>query len=158
MTLRDRKITCIGTIEQGASGAELRVAEAYRAGLKGLGAFSHAVILWWAHETEAAAQQTLVLPRPYTGSSGNVGVFATRSEARINPIGLSVIEIAGVDETAGILHTYWIDTLPGTPLVDIKPYFPASDRVETAHMPDWAAGWPQSLEASADFDWEAAFK
>ncbi|WP_299745038.1 TrmO family methyltransferase [uncultured Tateyamaria sp.] len=130
-----------------------------RRGLEGVQPFSHAIALWWAHEADSDAQRARYsIVSPYTATSGELGVFATRSEARPNPIGLSVFSVASVDLDAGIVFSHYFDMLPGTPVLDLKPYFPASDRVENAHIPDHFSHWPNSLEASAAFDWEKEFR
>ncbi|WP_299209660.1 TrmO family methyltransferase [uncultured Tateyamaria sp.] len=130
-----------------------------RRGLKGLETFSHAIALWWAHEADSEDQRARNnIMSPYTAMSGELGVFATRSEARPNPIGLSVFSITSVDLDAGIVFSHYFDMLSGTPILDLKPYFPASDRVENAHIPNHFSHWPNSLEASAAFDWEKEFR
>jgi tRNA (Thr-GGU) A37 N-methylase len=62
-----------------------------------------------------------------------------------------------VDLENGLVIVPWIDAEDGTPILDIKPYHPSSDRVRDVRMPEWCAHWPQSLEDSAAFDWEAEF-
>ncbi len=81
-----------------------------------------------------------------------------RSPSRPNPIGLSIIDLAEVDASSATIYTYFIDTEPGTPIVDIKPYFPASDRVTTAATPSWCQHWLQSVEDSATFAWDNEFE
>ncbi len=128
-------------------------------GLRGLNGFSHAVVLWWAHQADSAAEREALLYRkPYRHNPDDVGVFGSRSPSRPNPIGMSVVALAEVDDVNAAIYTYFIDTEPGTPIVDIKPYFPASDRVASAATPKWCQHWPQNVEASADFDWSAEFE
>ncbi|GFE51881.1 tRNA (N6-threonylcarbamoyladenosine(37)-N6)-methyltransferase TrmO [Roseobacter cerasinus] len=130
-----------------------------RPGLTGLSGFSHAIVLWWAHNADSAEARTrLSIQSPYTATSANIGVFATRSEARPNPIGMSVISIAAIDPDAGRVDAHYFDMLPGTPILDLKPYFPASDRVSDARVPAHFDHWPTSLEASATFDWDREFR
>ncbi|KIC51356.1 TrmO family methyltransferase [Tateyamaria sp. ANG-S1] len=136
----------------------VRVLPAHRKALTGLADFSHAIALWWAHEadhTDLRARQ--IIPSPYTATSADVGVFATRSEARPNPIGLSVFSLETVDLENGVVSSHYFDMLPGTPVLDLKPYFPASDRVMEAGVPVHFEHWPTSFEASADFDWQREF-
>lgn len=153
------EIRFIGTVTAHESGSFLSVDPAYRAALQGLDAFSHAIVLWWAHECDSEADRKLrVCRKPYRRSGDDVGVFGSRSPARPNPIGLSVISLSRVDADEGVIETPFIDALPGTPVVDLKPYFPASDRSETARTPAWCRHWPRSLEDSATFDWSAEFE
>lgn len=86
-----------------------------------------------------------------------MGIFATRSPVRPNPIALSTAEIIGIDYQNGIVQIAYIDANDNTPLLDIKPYTPSLDRVETPGVPAWCSHWPQSLEESASFAWENEF-
>ena len=63
------------------------------------------------------------------------GLFATRSPARPNPIGLSVVAVAGIEGGDTLLVRY-LDCLDGTPLIDVKPYLPSVDAEPQARM-----GW-----------------
>lgn len=131
----------------------------YRDGLQGLSAFSHAVALWWAHETDKKQlRNRMMIERPYTGSPDDFGVFATRSEARPNPIGLTVFAVSDIDERTGVIASPYFDMEPGTPILDIKPYMPASDKVARPRIPAHFRNWPKTLEASAAFDWRHEFR
>ncbi|MEM9582197.1 MAG: TrmO family methyltransferase [Pseudomonadota bacterium] len=128
-------------------------------GLVGLTDFSHAIALWWAHEADSEEQRKrTTITAPYTANNSDFGVFATRSEARPNPVGMTVFSIASVDAPAGRVISHYFDMLPNTPIMDIKPYFAASDRVMEAQIPDHFSQWPTSLEKSATFDWEKEFR
>ncbi len=70
------------------------------------------------------------------------GVFATRAEYRPNPVALTTCKILAVDEQEGILTIANIDAYDGTPVVDLKAYFPVCDRVQDVRIPAWLAGWP----------------
>ena len=137
-----------------SEGFAVAVDEPHREGLIGLDGFSHAVLIWVAHETD---EGTHVIDKPYQQGPDRVGVFSTRSAARPNQLGVSVAPLVGVDVDEGTVRLAWVDALDGTPVVDIKPYFPSSDRVVQATTPSWCAHWPQSLEESATFDWESVF-
>ena len=65
-----------------------------------------------------------------------MGVFATRSPHRPNPIGLSLAELRGVDYKQKRLDLTGLDLIDGTPILDIKPYHPA-DRLQNFMIPDW---------------------
>lgn len=152
-------LTVIGSVRPGIRGFEIHIDRDYRNGLKGLSQFSHAIVSWFADRTESSGRNApLVLTAPYTSTEQDIGVFASRSPARPNPVGLSVIAIADVDELNGVLITPFIDAMPGTPLLDIKPYFPASDLARSATVPDHFSHWPACLEDSASFDWAAEFQ
>lgn len=126
----------------------LQIEEPFRPALRGLGSCTHAIILWWAGE--AARDGDLVVDLPYAPGRRS-GIFANRSEARPNPIALTTSFILDVDETAGTVDLAWIDAFDGTPVLDIKPYLPMSDRVMSAEYPEWLQGFPGSMEEAADF-------
>jgi tRNA (Thr-GGU) A37 N-methylase len=84
-------------------------------------------------------------------------VFATRTVQRPNPIGLSAVRIRSVDLHRGLIALDWVDCEDGTPLLDLEPYHPCADRVESPRMPAWCARWPASIKASAAFDWGTMF-
>jgi len=148
----------IGTITATDGLFQLNIQSDYRPALLHLSDFSHALILWWADQVATEQDRTtLQFPAPYAKADHEIGTFASRSPARPNPIGLSTVSLLNVDLEHGLITVPYIDAEPGTPLLDIKPYFPASDRVEQCHGPEWCKHWPQSYEASADFDWAAEF-
>jgi tRNA-Thr(GGU) m(6)t(6)A37 methyltransferase TsaA len=107
--------------------ASIEIDPAYHAGLDGLARASHVVILTWLHH----APRNLIVQKPRHASEAK-GVFALRSPARPNPIGLHVARLTGVDTGSGILSLEAIDALDGTPVIDIKPYFPTVDSVPDA--------------------------
>ena len=86
-----------------------------------------------------------------------MGVFATRSPIRPNPIALTTVEIIHLNYQKGLIQIAYIDANDNTPLIDIKPYTPSLDRVETPGVPEWCNHWPKSLEQSAYFTWEDEF-
>lgn len=130
-----------------------------RAALAGLDGFSHAMVLWWAHRADSDEDRArLVCIKPYRRCEDDVGVFGSRSPSRPNPIGLSVVSIQHVDPDEGTIVVPFIDAEPGTPVIDVKPYFPASDRVREVQVPAWCRHWPQWYEDSAAFDWAAEFE
>jgi tRNA-Thr(GGU) m(6)t(6)A37 methyltransferase TsaA len=100
--------------------------------VRGLDAFSHLWIVFLFHETAGQGWRPTVRP-PKLGGNQRVGVFATRSTFRPNPIGLSVAQLAGIDIDGGVrLHLRGIDLLDGTPVIDIKPYLGYADAVAEA--------------------------
>lgn len=101
--------------------------------LRGLEQFSHLWLVFLFHETEAQGWSPTVTP-PRLGGSTKVGVFASRSTFRPNPIGLSVVEFLDYKQNGKelILRVRGIDLLDGTPILDIKPYLPYADAVPAA--------------------------
>lgn len=97
--------------------------------LKGLEGFSHLWILWEFSESVCEDWNPTVRP-PRLGGNKRVGVFATRSPFRPNPIGLSSVKLEEIRKTADegtILIVSGADLLDGTPIYDIKPYIPYAD-------------------------------
>ena len=96
------------------------VSPEFQDGLLGLDGFSHLILLYHLHQASGA--RLTVTPflddRPH-------GIFATRSPARPNPLGLSTVRLLGVEGTT--LRIADLDIVDGTPLLDIKPYVPAID-------------------------------
>ncbi len=106
---------------------EYRVAEA----LRGIEGYSHLWLIWGFNTTDWSPT---VRP-PRLGGNKRMGVFATRSPFRPNPIGLSSVKLMGVErgETGGLeLIVSGADVLDGTPIYDIKPYLSFSDSHEDA--------------------------
>ncbi len=97
--------------------------------LRGLEEFSHLWLIWQFSGNLRAAWSPTVRP-PRLGGNRRMGVFATRSPFRPNPIGLSCVELAGVDlhtPEGPVLYVLGADLMDGTPILDIKPYLPYAD-------------------------------
>lgn len=107
--------------------ASVEIEPAFRQGLEGLAAASHVVLLTWLHH----APRNLIVQKPRHASESK-GVFALRSPARPNPVGIHVARLLAVDPSKGILSLEGIDALNGTPVVDVKPYFATTDAVPEA--------------------------
>ena len=104
---------------------EYRCAEA----LRGLEGFSHIWLIWQFSQSVRESWSPTVRP-PRLGGNERMGVFATRSPFRTNALGLSCVELAGIEERAGlgtVLRVRGADLMDGTPIYDIKPYIPYAD-------------------------------
>ncbi len=115
--------------------------------VRGLGDFSHLWLIFMFHATATQGWKPTVRP-PRLGGNARLGVFATRSMFRPNPLGLSVVRLDGVQiNSAGVcLELSGVDLLDGTPILDIKPYLPYADCLENAKS-DFAASPPAILRA-----------
>ncbi|NQX49881.1 tRNA (N6-threonylcarbamoyladenosine(37)-N6)-methyltransferase TrmO [Paenibacillus tritici] len=130
----------VGVVAGTQNNLRLEIRPEYRPALKGLDAFSHCQILWWIHEfAEPSFRETTQIDPPYDAPV--TGVFATRSPVRPNPLGLTVAGILSVDIERGRVEVSGLDAYPGTPVLDIKAYFPSADRVRQVRVPEWAASW-----------------
>ena len=103
---------------------EYRVPEA----LRGIEAFSHLWLIWAFDRTERENWSPTVRP-PRLGGNQRIGVFATRSPYRPNPIGLSCVRLIGIGKGSEgtVLKVSGADLVNGTPIYDIKPYLPYAD-------------------------------
>lgn len=107
----------------------------YIAGLKDLQGFSHITLIYHFHKVEGAELRVI----PFMDTEAH-GIFATKSPKRPNAIGLSTVKLLSIVEN--IIHIEEVDMLNGTPLLDIKPFFPRYDNRDTEQI-----GW---LEKNKD--------
>lgn len=151
-------LTTIGTVKNDGINAFLQLHPEYIPGLKALEGFSHIDVLWWFDGCDNNADRhALQMRRPYKNAPNTMGVFATRSPARPNPIALTVCEIISIDFASGTIRVAFMDANDNSPILDVKPYTPSFDRVENPGVPAWCCKWPNSTEASGRFDWEQVF-
>ena len=97
--------------------------------LRGLEGFSHVWLVWVFDQAIRDTWSPTVRP-PRLGGNQRLGVFATRSPFRPNPIALSCVKLAGIEQTKEhgcVLHLRGADLMNGTPILDIKPYIPYAD-------------------------------
>lgn len=105
--------------------SKYRVPDAFR----GLEDYSHIWLIWGFSESVRENWSPTVRP-PRLGGNQRVGVFATRSPFRPNPVGLSCVQLNGIEFTSDcgpVLHISGADLMDGTPIYDIKPYLPYVD-------------------------------
>jgi tRNA-Thr(GGU) m(6)t(6)A37 methyltransferase TsaA len=100
--------------------------------LQGLEGFSHAWLIFVFHENQNKMVRAKIHPPRLEGEK--IGLFATRTPHRPNPIGLSAVKIEKVED--GAVHFSGVDLVDGTPILDLKPYLPSSDC-----LPQALAGW-----------------
>ena len=103
--------------------SEIVIDEKYLPGLRDLATKKHVIVLSWF---DRADRSTLVATPP--GSSTDHGVFATRSPSRPNPIGICVVDLIRLEDP--VLTVRGLDSLDGTPVLDLKPYSPGIDCVK----------------------------
>ncbi len=111
--------------------------------LRGLEGFSHLWLIWEFSANRHDRWQPTVRP-PRLGGNGHMGVFATRSPFRPNPLGLSCVRLESIDLTAKdgpIINVCGADLMDGTPIYDIKPYIRYADA-----RPEAVCGYVDTLE------------
>lgn len=114
----------------------LQLQPEYAAGLKDLDSFTYIYVLYFIDRLKCAAK--MEVEPPWTAGH-KVGLFASRSPVRPNPIGLSVVRVKGIDGCR--VYTSGLDVFDNTPLLDIKPYINDLDSKCDANN-----GWVQSLD------------
>ncbi len=124
---------------------EIVFTEKYRdaSALRGIEGYSHLWLIWQFSESVTERFSPTVKP-PRLGGNRRVGVFATRSPFRPNPLGLSCVRLTGVSlgtPRGPVLRVAGADLLDGTPIYDIKPYLPSVD----SH-PDARGGFTEGIE------------
>ncbi len=113
----------------------------FRAALNHLDRFTHVWVVFVFHQSLEKGWRPTIRP-PRVDAPRRVGVFASRSPHRPNPIGLSAVKLERIDLDApgGIeIHLSGVDLLDGTPVLDIKPYLPYADCIKEAGG-GWAEG------------------
>ncbi len=93
--------------------------------IRGIGGFSHLWLIWGVSEVPEGRRPSPTVRPPRLGGNTRVGVFATRSPFRPNPLGLSSVRLVSVE--AGALTVSGADLMDGTPIYDIKPYLAYTD-------------------------------
>jgi tRNA (adenine37-N6)-methyltransferase len=129
--------------------------------LRGIEEFSHLWVVFWFHGQDYGGFKPLVSP-PRLGGRTQVGVYASRSPNRPNPIGLSAVALDRVETTRSqiLLHIAGVDLLDGTPVLDLKPYIPYADAIPTAtsawatlEMPGFAVCWAEAAIVALEECW-----
>ena len=133
----------VGVVRTSAVGDEIRdktrtsqvvVRSEYAEALEGIDGFSHLFVLFWLHETPESQRKILKVHPRGRKDMPLLGVFATRTMLRPNPVGLTLVELVKVE--GNVLTVCGLDAFDGTPVLDIKP-FDSWDNAETAKVPEW---------------------
>jgi tRNA-Thr(GGU) m(6)t(6)A37 methyltransferase TsaA len=104
-------------------------------GLSGLESFSHVLVVYHMHLANFDAEKHLLRHPQENPGYPLVGIFAQRAKHRPNPIGVTAAEILSVKEN--VVTVRGLDAVDGTPVLDIKPYFPQYDSRPCARVPPW---------------------
>lgn len=138
-------LTAVGVVRNGirdTSGrvwaqvrSELVFREEFAPALEGLGGFSHLFVLAWMDRVDDDGRALLRLHPSGGPDTPEVGVFATRTAHRPNPIAVSICPIESVGD--GVVRVVGLDMVDGTPVLDIKPYVSFYDSFD-AQIPRWA--------------------
>jgi tRNA-Thr(GGU) m(6)t(6)A37 methyltransferase TsaA len=135
------KVVPVGIVESADEVARIRIFPEFCDGLYRLKEFSHIIILYWFHERDSEEERRVlrVVPKRHQAKQ-EVGVFASRSPSRPNPIGLCVVRLVRVEGCVLVMEG--LDAFEGSPVVDVKPYLPRSDFVSDVRVPEWTSHGP----------------
>ena len=103
--------------------------------LSGLSEFSHIVVIFWMHQ--AKSMITLVRKPQNRKDMPDVGVLAQRAKHRPNPIGITAVQLLKINGCSIVVRG--LDAINGTPVLDIKPYYPDYDCRPEARVPEWVS-------------------
>jgi tRNA-Thr(GGU) m(6)t(6)A37 methyltransferase TsaA len=146
-TERELTLTPIGYVATGRppadnsnawekAAAEIEIDGAYAGALDGIEGFSHIWVIWWLDRSPAEEPpETLRVHPEGRPEMPLVGIFATRSPRRPNPIAMTLVRL--LKRQGGRLHVQGLDAYEGTPILDLKPYLQRGDRIPEATMPHW---------------------
>ncbi|WP_010244317.1 tRNA (N6-threonylcarbamoyladenosine(37)-N6)-methyltransferase TrmO [Acetivibrio cellulolyticus] len=115
--------------------SEIIVDSEFAAGLKGLEEFSHAIIVYFMHKSSFCIETDLQRRPQGRDDMPIEGIFSQRAKHRPNPIGITSVQIVSVQDN--ILRVKGLDAIDGTPVLDIKPYYPVYDMKQEAKTPEW---------------------
>ena len=130
------KIYPVGFIRKKDDTVSIEIDEKFNDALLGLEQFSHINVLYWFHENDTPESRSTLRVHP-CGNKKNprTGVFATHSPHRPNLIALALCEILSIDGT--IIKIDKIDAFDGSPVIDIKCFFPTRLSIPDVRVPDW---------------------
>lgn len=147
------RVDPIGWVRVTGKQVSIHLEQPYIPALSGLEGFSHLQILWWAHLTDGPQhRENHLAGKLFKKGPDQLGIFATRAPARPNPIMVSTVRVQGIDFEKGIIRTPFIDAQDGTPVLDVKPYYPM-ERVKEPAVPAWCRHWPAWQKEAATFNW-----
>ncbi len=115
--------------------SEIHVNPEYAGGLVGLEVFSHIVIVFLMHRSSWNPGSDLVRRPQGREDMPRLGIFAQRAKHRPNPIGVTSVRLLSVKDN--VLTVQGLDAIDGTPILDVKPYFPQYDCIADPRTPEW---------------------
>lgn len=136
----------IGTVHNSVTGRErfhadnivstIDIEPGYIDALDGIEDFSHIMVLFWFHKIEEAERDIRKVHPRKDPSLPITGVFATRSPARPNPIGVTVVKL--LKHEGNRLTVLGLDAIDSTPVLDIKPYMAEAPAAADIRLAEWA--------------------
>ena len=127
----------IGFVRKKPAGTDIVIRDAFADALLGLASFSHIHVLYWFHHNDSVDKRNILQVHPRKDEHNPLtGVFATHSPVRPNPLALSLCRILSITGTR--IRIEDIDALDGSPVIDIKSYFPSQHPPQDIRLPEWA--------------------
>jgi tRNA (adenine37-N6)-methyltransferase len=118
--------------------SQIELLPEFGAGTLGLEGFSHVIVVAFLHRARFEPAAHTLRRRPQGRAEfPEVGIFAQRAKNRPNRIGITTVELLAV--AGPRLEVRGLDAIDGTPVLDIKPYFPQYDAKTTVRTPDWVS-------------------
>ena len=136
-------VNTIGKVGKVGEETKIFIDKEFRPALKELDQFSHVIIIWWISGNDNNKARANLQDLPPFPDAPMTGVFASRSPARPNPIGITIVQLDSIDHEEGLMSIKRIDAFDGTPILDMKGYFPPSDRVKKPRWPDFYKTLPE---------------
>lgn len=121
--------------EWGKNEAEFVIHDTYKDGLKGLSDFSHVIVLYYLDKANFQIENHLQRRPQNREDMPKVGIFSQRCKDRPNQIGVTSVKLLKVTDTS--VFVQGLDAIDGTPVIDIKPYYPQYDSKSNATVPEW---------------------
>ncbi|MBP2636167.1 MAG: uncharacterized protein H6Q72_2074 [Firmicutes bacterium] len=121
--------------EWGTVISEIHVEESLADGLQGLEAFSDILVVFFMHQSTFTVGGDLIRRPQGREDMPRLGIFAQRAKHRPNPIGITAVKLLSV--SGNVLKVKGLDAIDGTPVLDIKPYYPQFDCRSDAVVPEW---------------------
>jgi tRNA-Thr(GGU) m(6)t(6)A37 methyltransferase TsaA len=115
--------------------SEIILDESFYGGLDGLSDFSHAIIIYYLDKANFIKEKHLQRRPQNRDDMPFVGIFSQRGKDRPNHIGITAVQVVSVNSNR--LTVKGLDAINGTPVLDIKPYYPMYDCKENATVPEW---------------------
>ena len=115
--------------------SEIHIDSELAPGLTGIDSFSHIIVIFEMHQSTWSPESDLVRRPQGREDMPPVGIFTQRAKHRPNPIGVTSVRLLGV--AGNVLRVRGLDAIDGTPVLDIKPYFPQFDRVDSPGTAEW---------------------
>ncbi|BFH68162.1 tRNA (N6-threonylcarbamoyladenosine(37)-N6)-methyltransferase TrmO [Paenibacillus dendritiformis] len=115
--------------------AEIHLLPEYADGLIGLHEFSHILVVYYMDRSTFDPAADLVRRPQGRSDMPDIGIFAQRAKHRPNPIGITCAKLVNIE--GAIIRVQGLDAIDDTPVLDVKPHFPAFDSPSNPQVPAW---------------------